>query len=60
MVDREIPQIVPSNGKNYAHIDSKELKKAKTRLSEPITVTIFGGSIDGKIVVIHSKKPEAS
>jgi hypothetical protein len=58
-VERGIPEIVPSDGKNFAYIDSKELDRAKEKLAEPITVQIFGGSIDGKIFVVRSGKQEA-
>ena len=53
-VERLIPEIVPSNDKHYAYIDSRDLDKSKGDLAEPITVRVFGGSIDGKTIVIES------
>jgi hypothetical protein len=58
-VERKIPGIVPSDGKNYAHIDSRGLKRFKPKLLKPITEQIFGVSSNGKTIIIQSEKQEA-
>ncbi len=59
-LERGIPGIVPSDGKNFAHIDSKELDKSKEKPRVPITVEIFGDSIDGTTLEIGSVRSEAN